>query len=70
MTIGVSVAYLSVPFYANFMTGLEEGARRFGFDYNLRDGGGGDLAVELANIQDFIAAEFWRQTWPAYQSSK
>lgn len=57
MTIGVSVAYLSVPFYANFMTGLEEGARRFGFEYNLRDGGGGDLAVELANIQDFIAAE-------------
>jgi ABC-type sugar transport system substrate-binding protein len=56
MTIGVSVAYLSVPFYANFMTGLEDGARRFGFEYDLRDGGGGDLAVEVANIQDFIAA--------------
>lgn len=56
MTIGVSVAYLSVPFYANFITGLEDGARRFGFEYDLRDGGGGDLAVELANIQDFIAA--------------
>src|SRR5665811_412428 len=56
MTIGVSVAYLSVPFYANFRTGLEDGARRFGFEYDLRDGGGGDLAVELANIQDFIAA--------------
>src|SRR5687767_15857911 len=56
MTIGVSVAYLSVPFYANFMTGLEDGARRFGFEYDLRDGGGGDLAVEVGNIQDFIAA--------------
>lgn len=57
MTIGVSVAYLSVPFYANFKTGLENGARQFGFDYDLRDGGGGDLAVEVGNIQDFIAAE-------------
>ncbi len=56
LTIGVSVAYLSVPFYANFMTGLDDGARRFGFEYDLRDGGGGDLAVEVANIQDFIAA--------------
>jgi ABC-type sugar transport system substrate-binding protein len=56
MTIGVSVAYLSVPFYANFMTGLEDGARRFGFEYDLRDGGSGDLTVELGNIQDFIAA--------------
>lgn len=53
--IGVSVAYLSVPFYANFKTGLEDGAKRFGFDYDLRDGGGGDLAVEVGNIQDFIA---------------
>lgn len=53
--IGVSVAYLSVPFYANFRTGLEDGAKRFGFEYDLRDGGGGDLAVEVGNIQDFIA---------------
>jgi ABC-type sugar transport system substrate-binding protein len=53
--IGVSVAYLSVPFYANFKTGLEDGAKRFGFEYDLRDGGGGDLAVEVGNIQDFIA---------------
>ncbi len=56
-TIGVSVAYLSVPFYANFITGLEDGAERFGFEFDLRDGGSGDLAVELANIQDFIAAD-------------
>ncbi len=53
--IGVSVAYLSVPFYANFKTGLEDGAKRFGFEYDLRDGGGGDLAVEVGNMQDFIA---------------
>ncbi|HEY8446672.1 MAG TPA: sugar ABC transporter substrate-binding protein [Thermomicrobiales bacterium] len=56
--IGVSVAYLSVPFYANFKTGLEDGARRFGFEYELRDGGGGDLAKEVAVIQDFIAQQF------------
>jgi ABC-type sugar transport system substrate-binding protein len=54
LTIGVTVAYLSVPFYANFKTGLADGAARFGFEHDLRDGQG-DLAVELANIQDFIA---------------
>lgn len=54
-TIGVSVAYLSVPFYANFKTGIDDGARRFGFEYDLREGGGGDLAKEVAVIQDFIA---------------
>src|SRR6476469_10910990 len=48
--IGVSVAYLSVPFYANFKTGLADGAKRFGFDYDLRDGGGGDLSVEVGNL--------------------
>jgi ABC-type sugar transport system substrate-binding protein len=52
--IGVTVAYLSVPFYANFKTGLADGARMYGFEYDLRDGQG-DLATELANIQDFIA---------------
>ena len=56
--IGVSVAYLSVPFYANFKTGLEDGAKRFGFEYDLRDGGGGDLAVEVGNMQDFIAQNY------------
>ena len=39
-TIGVTVAYLSVPFYAGFKRGLEDGARQFGFDYDLRDGKG------------------------------
>ena len=54
MTIGVTVAYLSVPFYAGFKRGLEDGARQFGFEYDLRDGEG-DPATEVANIQNFIA---------------
>jgi ABC-type sugar transport system substrate-binding protein len=53
--IGVSVAYLKVPFYANFKTGLEDGAKQFGFTYDLRDGNSGDVATELANLQNFIA---------------
>jgi ribose transport system substrate-binding protein len=53
--IGVSVAYLSVPFYANFKTGLEDGAKQFGFTYDLKDGSGGDVPTELANLQNFIA---------------
>ena len=53
-TIGVTVAYLSVPFYAGFKRGLEDGARQFGFEYDLQDGKG-DPATELANIQNFIA---------------
>ena len=39
--IGVSVAYLKVPFYANFKTGLEDGAKQFGFTYDLVDGNAG-----------------------------
>ena len=54
-TIGVSVAYLKVPFYANFKTGLQDGAKQFGFTYALRDGNSGDIATELANLQNFIA---------------
>src|ERR1700729_4202123 len=53
--IGVSVAYLKVPFYANFKTGLEDGAKQFGFAYDLVDGNSGDVATELANLQNFIA---------------
>ena len=45
--IGVSVAYLKVPFYANFKTGLEDGAKQFGFTYDLVDGNSGDVAAEL-----------------------
>jgi ABC-type sugar transport system substrate-binding protein len=52
--LGVSVAYLSVPFYAGFKKGLEDAARQFGFAYDLRDGKG-DPATEVANIQNFIA---------------
>jgi len=56
--IGVSVAYLSVPFYANFKTGLADGATRFGFEYELQDGGGGDLSKEVAVIENFITKKF------------
>jgi ribose transport system substrate-binding protein len=56
--IGVSVAYLKVPFYANFKTGLEDGAKQFGFTYDLVDGNSGDVATELANLQNFIAQKF------------
>jgi ABC-type sugar transport system substrate-binding protein len=52
--IGVTVAYLSVPFYAGFKKGLDDAAWRYGFEYDLRDGKG-DPATEIANIQNFIA---------------
>ena len=46
-----------MPFYANFKTGLEDGAKQFGFTYDLKDGNGGDVPTELplANLQNFIA---------------
>src|SRR5271165_3025223 len=53
--IVASVAYLKVPFYANFKTGLEDGAKQYGFTYELVDGNSGDVATELANLQNFIA---------------
>ena len=56
--IGVSVAYLKVPFYANFKTGLQDGADHYGFTYELVDGNSGDVATELANLQNFIARKF------------
>ena len=56
--IGVSVAYLKVPFYANFKTGLEDGAKQFGFTYDLLDGNSGDVATELANLQNFVAQKY------------
>jgi len=56
--IGVSVAYLKVPFYANFKTGLQDGAKQFGFTYDLLDGNSGDVATELANLQNFIAQKY------------
>ena len=58
MRIAVSVAYLKVPFYANFKTGLEDGAKQFGFEYDLLDGNSGDVATELANLQNFVAQEY------------
>ena len=58
MRIGVSVAYLEVPFYANFKLGLEDGAAQFGFTYELLSGNMGDVATELANLQNFAAQDF------------
>lgn len=52
--LGVTVAYLSVPFYAGFKEGLDAAAWQYGFEYDLRDGKG-DPATEVANIQNFIA---------------
>jgi ABC-type sugar transport system substrate-binding protein len=54
LKLGVTVAYLSVPFYAGFKAGLDSAARQFGFEYDLRDGKG-DPATEVANMQNFIA---------------
>lgn len=56
--IGVSVAYLGVPFYANYKLGLEDGAKQFGFTYDLMDGKMGDLPTELSNLQHFGAGGF------------
>ena len=56
--IAVSVAYLKVPFYANFKMGLEDGAKQFGFEYDLLDGNSGDVATELANLQNFVAQNY------------
>lgn len=56
--IGVSVAYLGVPFYANYKLGLEDGAKQFGFTYELMDGKMGDLPTELSNLQHFGAGGF------------
>lgn len=56
--IGVSVAYLKVPFYANFKTGLQDGADHYGFTYELVDGNSGDVATELANLQNFVAQDY------------
>ena len=35
--------------------GLEESDRQFGFTYDLVDGNSGDVATELANLQNFLA---------------
>ncbi len=56
--IGVTVAYLGVPFYANYKLGLEDGAKQFGFTYELMDGKMGDLPTELSNLQHFGAGGF------------
>ena len=62
-TIGVTVAYLSVPFYAGFKRGLEDGARQFGFEYDLRDGKG-DAATEARQHPELHCR--WRRSDPAH----
>ena len=52
-TIGVTVAYLSVPFYAD-QAGAGGRGTPVWLRYDLQDGKG-DPATELANIQNFIA---------------
>lgn len=56
--IGVTVAYLGVPFYANYKLGLEDGAKQFGFAYELMDGKMGDLPTEISNLQQFAAGGY------------
>ena len=72
MRIGVSVACLEVPFYANFKLGLEDGASQFGFEYELLSGNMGDVATELANLQNFAAQNYdlvlFDALWRGYPS--
>lgn len=56
--IAVSVAYLGVPFYANYKLGLEDAAKQFGFTYDLFDGNLGDVATEIGNLQNFAAQKY------------
>jgi ABC-type sugar transport system substrate-binding protein len=56
--IAVSVAYLGVPFYANYKLGLEDAAKQFGFTYDLFDGNLGDLATEIGNLQNIAAQKY------------
>lgn len=56
--IAVSVAYLGVPFYANYKLGLEDAAKQFGFTYDLFDGNLGDVATEIGNLQNIAAQKY------------
>ena len=53
-TIGVSIFDVSIPFYANFIKGLSDGAETHGLKYLLRDGQG-DPNTQVAVMQQFIA---------------
>lgn len=55
-TIGATIWDMSVPFYSNFITGLEDGAEQFDFNLLLRDGQG-DPAKQVAIVQQFIVED-------------
>jgi ribose transport system substrate-binding protein len=52
--IGATIFDMSIPFYANFIKGLNDGAAENGFKMLLRDGQG-DPNAQIAVIQQFIA---------------
>ena len=52
--VGVNIFNVAIPFYANFIKGLEDGAQLHGLKYLLRDGQG-DPNIQVGVIQQFIA---------------
>ena len=52
--VGVNIFDVSIPFYANFIKGLDDGAKANELKYLLRDGQG-DPNTQVAVIQQFIA---------------
>jgi len=54
--IGATIWDMSVPFYSNFIKGLEDGAEQFNFDLLLRDGQG-DPSTQVAILQQFIVED-------------
>lgn len=55
-TIGATIWDMSVPFYANFIQGLNDGAKEHGFKLLLRDGQG-DPNTQVAVVRQFIAEQ-------------
>lgn len=52
--VGAMVWNTAIPFYSNFIKGLEEAAACFGVTLDLQNGNG-ELATEVAVVQQFIA---------------
>ncbi|OPZ64001.1 MAG: D-ribose-binding periplasmic protein precursor [Firmicutes bacterium ADurb.Bin506] len=53
-TIGATIWNMSVPFYANFIKGLNDGAAKYNLKLLLRDGQG-DPNTQVAVVRQFIA---------------
>ena len=53
-TIGATIWDMSVPFYSNFIKGLNDGAKEFNLNLLLRDGQG-DPNTQVAVVRQFIA---------------